>query len=124
MSEFGPGPDPMMHVQIGMTVYDANGEPMGVVDLVYPGQSLITNLNDIPGELEALTDDLETAGDHLMIESYPEVRHPDDLPPEMVDRMLHEGYLLVARPGLEEIGEVILPDQIDSVSEEGVYLVP
>ena len=121
MSEYGP--NPLVHVQIGMTVYDAEGDQIGEVDLVYPGQSLVANLNDIPGELEALTDDLETS-DHLIIEAYPEIRHPDDIPPEIVDRMLHEGYLLVARPGLQEVGEVILPDQIDSVSQEGVYLVP
>jgi hypothetical protein len=114
MSDDG-APNPLIHVQRGMQVYDANGDEIGEVSTVYIGQGS----EMIPGETL-----LEVQGEHVIVEAFPDVLHPEELPPELLERMRREGYLRVTRPGLEDVGSIILSDQIDSVSEEGIYLIP
>jgi hypothetical protein len=114
MSDDG-APNPLIHAQRGMQVYDANGDAIGEVATVYIGQGIGTISGEILHDAEA---------EHVIVEAFPDVLHPEDFPSELLDRMRREGYLRVARPGLEEVGSIILPDQIDSVSEEGIYLIP
>jgi len=113
-------PNPLVHVQRGMTVYSSEGDEIGEVELVYLGQTTQPNFD----EVEQINRDVESEGDHVIMESVPEILHPSEVPAELMERMLNEGYLRVSRPGLEDTGSIILPDQIDSVSEQGIYLIP
>jgi hypothetical protein len=117
-------PNPLIHIQRGMTVYSSEGDEIGEVDTVYLGQNVQDEKDELTGQITAPDDSVNVEGDHLILEALPEIIHPHDLPAKMIERMLNEGYIRVSRPGLEDVGSIILPDQIDSVSEQGIYLIP
>lgn len=118
------GPNPLVHIQKGMAVYDADGNEIGEVDEVHLGQQTRANSDAMPGTESAIDEAIGVDGEHVITEGYPEILDAHQLPEALVERMLREGYLRVQHPGLPSADHVILPDQIDSVSEEGVYLLP
>lgn len=111
-------PNPMTQVMKGMQVYDANGELIGEVNHVFAGPNHNISFDDLP-----FSESID--GDAVIVDAnVPEIMNPERLPPELVERMRNEGYMHITRPGLQDIGTIILPDQIDSVSEQGIYLTP
>lgn len=114
------GDNPLLHVQQGMRVYDADGAEIGVVEEIYLGQSASTNKDSMSGAPH--DGEIEGRGGSVVVEGFPDILDVHNLPTELVDRMLRDGYIRIDPAGTLDSLYYVLPDQIASVSEEGVYL--
>ena len=112
----------LARVHEGMPVYDADGADFGSVAEVFFGGASDTALEEGGTTLAAPNSPLSRSS--TLLGNVTGETAGDDLPDEMVQRLLREGYLRVRRPGLLARDEFIVADQIARVSEDGVYLRP
>lgn len=104
-------------VEAGMTVYDRERHEIGKVEFVRFGD----DDPDTPGvEAGGLSDLRER--DVSLIDNIAEAFAPDTLPPELRDRLMQQGFVRVDSAGLFAADRYITPEQIDSVSGEGLML--
>lgn len=112
------------YVREGMTVYDAEDEEIGRVETVYFGS-------------KGVEEDRTGAGT-LPIGGPEEIQHPDswfrrlvdilalepdfEMPEELAERLLRRGFIRIDSAHLFGSDAFVLPDQIESASEEGVWL--
>ncbi len=119
-----PGENPLIHVHQGMRVFDVDGNEIGTVEHIYLGQKTRPDTDRLSGSMEQVSEELEVEGDRVIVEGFPDILDAHNIPADILDRMLHEGYILVDPNGPLGAIHYILPDQIASVSEEGVHLAP
>jgi hypothetical protein len=104
-------------VEEGMKVFDRERHEIGKVEFVQFGD----DDPDTP-EVEASgISDLRERNDTL-IDNIAEAFHPDDLPEEIKERLLHQGFVRLDADGLFAADRYITPEQIDSVSGDGLML--
>jgi hypothetical protein len=106
----------------GMSVYDAEGGEYGTVTEVFFGGASDTALEEGGRALAAPDSPLRRSS--TIVGNVTGEVAGDDLPEEMVERLLREGYIRVRRPGLLAGDQFIVPDQIASVTEDGIHLRP
>ena len=102
----------------GMKVYDRTNAEIGTVEMVKFSDE------------DPTTPEVETAGvnpieeerDDNLVESIARVFRSDELPEELRERLLREGFVLIDADGLFEAGRYVLPDQIASVSGDRLVL--
>jgi hypothetical protein len=64
----------------------------------------------------------EMAQGRSFVSDLANVFHPDELPEAIRARLLHEGYIRMDADGLFNADRYVLPDQIASVTGDGVVL--
>ena len=102
----------------GMKVYDRTNAEIGRVEMVKFSDE------------DPTTPEVETAGvnpieeerDDNLVESIARVFRSDELPEELRERLLREGFVLIDADGLFEADRYVLPDQIASVSGDRLVL--
>lgn len=108
---------PFNQIEEGMDVYDAGGDKIGEVDAVFFG-----NIGDEAIEMGGRMADspaIDLSDDSLMELLGDAFR--DDLPREIAERLLNNGYLLV-KGGLFSSDHFVLPDQLAGIDKDGVRL--
>lgn len=104
-------------IRTGMRVIDAQGREIGTVD----GFRFSEN-EDMP-EIE--TADLEATDrrqEETLIEAVADALVPDDMPEELEERMLREGYVRLDPRNVFLAHRYILPEQIESLDADRVVL--
>ena len=102
----------------GRKVYDRTNAEIGTVEMVKFSDE------------DPTTPEVETAGvnpieeerDDNLVESIARVFRSDELPEELRERLLREGFVLIDADGLFEADRYVLPDQIASVSGDRLVL--
>ncbi len=110
-------PSSLRNVEEGMKVFDRENHEIGKVEYVQFG-------DDDPEtpevEAEGISD-LRQRDDSL-IDDIAKVFSPDDLPEEIRERLLHQGFVRLDADGLFAADRYITPEQISSVSGDGLML--
>jgi hypothetical protein len=105
-------------VHEGMKVYDARNKEIGRVDWVQFG-------NDNPATPAAEAETVEGSGDPRrdgLIDNVIDAFRVDELPESVRDRLLMQGFVRIDAEGIFAADRYILPDQISSVSDDGLTL--
>ena len=102
-----------------MRVCDSAGEEIGRVREVFLGAVLDTK--DRPGVGPATTSE-HAWRDESLVDNLAEAFAGDQLPEDLRDRLLREGYIRIDTHGLFASDRFALPDQIESISEDCVRL--
>jgi hypothetical protein len=104
------------NVREGMKVFDAGHHEIGTVEWVKlvdedeeTGEPIQAGLNDQPDRHNILTDIAEAF-------------RTDDVPEEIRERLLHDGFVRIDADGLFAADRYVLPDQIAGVSGDGITL--
>jgi hypothetical protein len=117
------GNNPLTHVREGMEVYDHEDNYIGSVEEVFFGAN--ADFDDTRG-VDAPTVINET-GDRRpanFVEALANAFSDDDeVPDELAERLLQQGYLKLDTAGLFASDRYVMPDQIRAVQEEKVYLL-
>jgi hypothetical protein len=106
----------LTQVHEGMKVYDRLHNEIGKVDRVQ-----ISDDNPATEEVEAATPGLPRERDSL-IDNIADVFAPDDLPEEIRERLLQQGFLRIDSAGLFAADRYVLPEQIMSITGDAVTL--
>jgi hypothetical protein len=104
-----------------MTVYDLNGKEIGEVEDIYLGS--VSRTADDYGAGAATTYDPDRTREDTFLEDIAEVfTDDDDMPDELRSHLLRHGYIRIDVSGLFARDRYATPDQIESVSDDSVYL--
>jgi hypothetical protein len=105
-------------VEEGMKVFDSNRNAIGTVEYVQFGdddpstpQLESVSVSDPRDRRRSLIDNIAdafTAGDNI--------------PDEIRERLLHQGFVRIDADGIFEADRYVTPEQIDSVSNDGLML--
>jgi hypothetical protein len=104
-------------IEEGMRVFDRERHEIGKVEWVQFG-------DDDPETPEVEATGLSDMGDRndTLIKNMAEAFRPDDLPDELRERLLHQGFVRIDADGLFAADRYVTPEQIDSVSPDGLML--
>lgn len=103
-------------VEQGMRVFDREHHEIGKVEWVQFG-------DDDPETLE-----VEASGprrgrdDDTLFDVIAKAFTSDNVPDELRDRLVHQGFVRIDADGLFQADRYVMPEQIDSVSGEGLNL--
>lgn len=122
--DYGEEGGVLNYVREGMNVYDAEDEQVGTVQTIYFGTAGVEE--DRVGAGPVATGDMRNIqrtdswmhrlGDILELE-------PDfEMPEELAERLLRRGFIRIDSDRLLGSDSFVFPDQIESASEEGVWL--
>lgn len=102
----------------GMHVLDANSTDLGTVDYVYLGEtSSIAETGKEPATINPNVD-----GSDQFVGMVQRAFGKQDLPEELRERLMQNGFIHVNVPGLMSHNRFVLPDQITMVTDNGVVL--
>lgn len=104
-------------IHTGMTVLDSARNEIGKVEDFRFSQNE-EQPDVVPGDLDAT----DRRGDGGLMEDIAEIFDPDDMPEELRERLLTEGYIRLDTRGLFAADRYILPEQIASVSGDELVL--
>ena len=104
-------------IHVGMTVFDRNHHEIGKVDDLKFAENA-TDPDVTPAELDAT----DLRRDDSLIEDIAEAFGKEELPEELRNRLLREGYIRLDTKGLLARDRYILPDQIASAAGDEVML--
>jgi hypothetical protein len=108
-------------IQEDMAVYDRAGDKIGEVEEIYLGS--VGEDAVAEGRGPATVYDPDPPGTHSFVHDLVEVFTGDDELPEVVrNRLLRHGFIRIDGSGLFGSDYYVMPDQIASVSQEGVQL--
>lgn len=109
----------LLQIHAGMKVYDRNQHEIGTIEYV----QFTDEDPESPGPETATTTLDKTAADrNTFLEGIARaIGGDDDLPEELRQRLLREGYIKIDT-GVLRSDVFALPDQVASVSDENVYL--
>ena len=108
-------------VREGMTVYDSERNNLGSVDAVYFGAASDEELAEGAIPATAPTHDKPSVN-NTFVAGWAEIFDPrDEIPDELAERLRYSGYVRIDG-GWFGADRYVTPDQISSVSSEGVYL--
>lgn len=104
----------LTYVQKSMTVYDRQGAKVGKVNFVYPGvnDDYLTEWNIVPGT---------SVDEDLLPDEVRDALPEDRVPAEVRERLLQMGFVKI-NTGLLATDRYALPEQIESVRSDSVYL--
>src|SRR5574341_1954580 len=100
-------------VREGMPVFDAIGNRIGEVETIFAGGLRDSHIET--GANSATSPALDAGEPDNWLAMLREVLDPSDLPRELVQRLLNDGYVLIEGDGLLAADRLVLPEQIDSV---------
>jgi hypothetical protein len=104
----------------GMAVYDRTSHKIGTVECVYRG-AVSEEASQRGGEPATVSS--PGRGENSLIEDFAKATVPQDqLPETLRQRLLRQGFLRVDSTGLFAADRYVMPDQIESVSGDGVML--
>ena len=109
----------LQSVKIGMEVYDSQEHRLGKVEDMYAGASSPTANARGTG---AATAPAQDTGNDKLFDQIAQAFASDNLPEELRQRLLHDGYLRIGGDGLFGRARYVLPDQVSSVSGDRVVL--
>ncbi len=114
-----PNNDMLLQIQTGMKVYDRNKDEIGTIEYV----QFTDEDPDSPGpETATSTLDKTSADRNSFMDSIVRaVDGGDDLPDEVRQKLLRDGYIRIDT-GILKSDVFALPQQVSSVSSEKVYL--
>jgi hypothetical protein len=106
----------LRNVHEGMKVFDHDHHEIGRVDWVRFGA-------DDPStpEIEAVTPGAEPEDDSL-IDVVARAFRTDEIPEELRERMLEQGFVRIDADGLFAADRYVMPDQIGSIGDDGIVL--
>jgi len=109
--------NPLSRISEGMKVYDRLHHEIGKVERVRIG-------DDDPAteEVEAASPSHLEGRRETVLDSLAEVFAPDELPEEVRERLLQQGFVRIDSAGLFAADRYVMPDQIMSVSGDTVTL--
>lgn len=111
-----PG-NPLTQIVKGMRVFDRQNNEIGTVDRVQ-----MSDDDPSTADVEAATPgDLGQRRDTIL-DNIADAFRTDDLPEEVQERLLQQGFLRIDADGLFAADRYVTPDQIASVNPEGVVL--
>ncbi|MBN9316689.1 MAG: hypothetical protein J0I99_13185 [Devosia sp.] len=104
-------------VEEGMKVFDRERHEIGKVEYVRFG-------DDDPDTPEVEAFDLSETDERndSLLKDIAKAFASDDLPEELRERLLHQGYVRLDADGLFAADRYIVPEQIESVSADGLML--
>ncbi len=102
-----------------MRVYDRDNNDIGMVDRVYLGAASDQAYEH--GEGPATADNPDYSQNRLY-RDVAQVFEPDNLPEELRERLTQRGFVRIAGSGILAADRYILPEQIDRVADNHVYL--
>ncbi|HEY4201234.1 MAG TPA: hypothetical protein VGM83_11795 [Devosiaceae bacterium] len=105
-------------IHIGMKVFDNRHNRIGVVD----DFKLSDEDPDREGPETSDVNPMDREGDDSLVGILAGVFDPDDVPQELQDRLLREGYVRIDADGLFAADRYILPEQIASAGEDELRL--
>ena len=106
----------LRNVEQGMRVFDREHQEIGKVEWVQFG-------DDDPDTIE-----VEASGpsgkrsDVNLFDVIASAFTTDNVPEELRDRLVHQGFVRIDADGLFQADRYVMPDQIDSVSSDGMTL--
>jgi hypothetical protein len=103
-------------VYTGMRVIDANNNEIGKID-----DFKFSENEEEPGVIPAELDAADREPDDSLMDDIARAFAPDDMPEELRERLLREGYIRLDTAGLFAADRYILPEQI--VGTDGDALV-
>ncbi len=106
-------------VHKGMDVYSNQNDKIGTVDAVFLGT---VNADDADRGTGAATADRISQPDDTFAEMIAELFNPGEVPDEVSERLRYEGFIRVDAKGLFGADRFVMPDRIDHVTQDGVYL--
>lgn len=105
-------------IREGMKVFDSRDHEIGTVERVQYGAD-----NPATPELEANSiEGMEPERNRSIVDNVLDVFREDDLPEEIRDRLLMQGFVRLDADGLFASDRYILPDQILSVMGDKIVL--
>ena len=107
----------LAQVHEGMKVYDRMHNEIGTVDYVQ-----MSDDNPATEEVEAATPGNLRERDDSLIDNIAEAFKPDELPEEVRERLLQEGFIRIDSAGLFAADRYVAADQIMSVSGDELTL--
>src|SRR5437016_3925355 len=132
---------PAGYIRKGMAVYDVNNEYIGKVELVHPGLERAANQTGnlvptdvppadvpevLPGSVIAsnFTGDTrpQAVGEETPAGIVADIFAPDQLPPELLERLQQHGFIRIEGRGLFARDRYVMLDQVASVAADRVLL--
>jgi hypothetical protein len=107
-------------IREGMKVYDNQKERIGKVDELHFGAASPTQ--SAQGTGPATTTPADSPGENSFARMIADVFNPGEIPDVLAEKLLRTGYIRIDSAGLFAADRYIMPNQIASVSDEGVYL--
>jgi hypothetical protein len=104
-------------VYTGMRVIDANNNEIGKID-----DFRFSENEEEPGVTPADLDATDREGDDSLIGDIARAFAPDDMPEELRERLLREGYIRLDTAGLFAVDRYILPEQIMGLDGDALVL--
>jgi len=107
----------LRNIEAGMKVFDSNHDEIGKVEFVQFG-------DDDPEtpELEARGLSNMDDGENTLLDAIARAFTTDEIPEELRQRLLHQGFVRIDSNGLLEADRYITPQQIASVSGDELML--
>jgi len=103
-------------VEQGMRVFDREHHEIGKVEWVQFG-------DDDPDTLEVEASGPRRDRDDVnLFDVIAKAFTSDNVPEELRDRLVHQGFVRIDADGLFQADRYVMPDQIDSVSSDGMTL--
>ncbi len=103
-------------VQQGMRVFDREHHEIGKVEWVQFG-------DDDPDTVEVEASGPSAArDDNPLVDVIAKAFTTDNVPEELRDRLVHQGFVRIDANGLFAADRYVMPEQIDSVSGDGLML--
>lgn len=103
-------------VEQGMRVFDREHHEIGKVEWVQFG-------DDDPDTLEVEASGPRRDRDDVnLFDVIAKAFTSDNVPDELRDRLVHQGFVRIDADGLFQADRYVMPDQIDSVSSDGMTL--
>jgi len=110
----------LTRVYEGMAVYSRTGDKIGTVEYVHLGE--LAEADDEDGQ-EPAAGSVFGSYEGSFIEDFARTMVlPERVPDILRDRLLHSGFIKVRSTGLFAANRYVMPDQIASVSTNGVRL--
>ncbi len=109
--------NPINSVREGMHVFDKAGHKIGHVDQVQMSDEDTETAN-----VEVVANEHAEDGRNTFAEALLEAFRIDDVPEELHEQLLREGFIRLDADGLFAADRYILPEQIASVSNDEVRL--
>jgi hypothetical protein len=106
------------NIKTGMRVFDQADNEIGTVDYVKLSDEDPTQ----PGVETRTVQPIQGDSHDSLVENMLDVFNPDDIPEELRERLLREGFVRVESDGLFHADRYILPNQIQSVNDDEVRL--
>ena len=106
----------LRNVEHGMRVFDREHQEIGKVEWVQFG-------DDDPDTIEVEASGPRQQRDDVnLVDVIAKAFTSDNVPEELRDRLVHQGFVRIDADGLFEADRYVMPDQIDSVSGDEVTL--